>query len=291
MDKLFNNMFNNNTNQQCVSQWTPCQNQCIPDDQCCSPIIINCATGPIGPTGPQGLPGPTGPTGNTGITGPTGNQGPMGPQGLPGITGPTGSTGVTGATGSQGPIGPMGPQGLPGITGPTGSTGVTGATGSQGPTGPTGPRGNTGATGTLPYPTSADFASIIAQTLAPNGHYTPVPLAVYTPYYIKLEDDGYTITLQKSGLFFITYSITPSTGASANASVALLLPKSGTPPPILLLSNRPMTTNNTSVTASFVGSFSAGDQFFLGVNSTETVTLSANNKRSANATVSIHQIG
>lgn len=52
-----------------------------------------------------------------------------------------------------------------------------------------------------------------------------------------------------------------------------------------------MLINNTNVTESFVGSFTAGDQLFLGVSSTETVTLSANNKRSANALVEIHQIG
>lgn len=277
MDKIFNNMFSNpDGNNPHETQWKPCQNQCYPEPQYCPPIIINCSTGATGPTGPMGEMGPTGPQG---YPGPTGERGPMG---LPGPIGETGPTGVNGITG------PTGPTGLTGATGPTGANGITGSTG---PTGPKGNTGATGATGTLPYPTSANFASIIDQTLAPNGHYTPVPLTAYTPYYIKLEDDGYTITLQKQGLFAITYCITPTTGANANATVALLLPKNGTPPPILLLSNRPMLTNNTNVTASFVGSFSAGDQLFLGVSSTETVTLSANNKRSANALVTIHQIG
>lgn len=319
MDKIFNNMFNNpDSNNLHETQWKPCQNQCYPEPQCCPPIIINCSTGATGPTGPQGYPGPTGERGPMGLPGPIGETGPIGPTGPIGATGPTGPKGDTGMSGDTGPqgipgpigvTGPTGPTGANGITGPTGATGNTGATGIDGPigatgptgangitgpTGPTGPKGNTGATGvtgTLPYPTSANFASIIDQTLAPNGHYTPVPLTAYTPYYIKLEDDGYTITLQKQGLFAITYCITPTTGANANATVALLLPKNGTPPPILLLSNRQMLTNNTNVTASFVGSFSAGDQLFLGVSSTETVTLSANNKRSANALVEIHQIG
>lgn len=173
-------------------------------------------------------------------------------------------------------------QGATGATGPAG-IGITGATGVTGPTGPT------GATGALPYPTSADFYSIIAQTLAPTGigRFTPVPLTISTPYYINLEDDGYTITIQKQGLFLITYSITPSAGANANASVALGQTRGG----ILLLSHRPMIANNTSVTGSFVATLGAGEQLYLGVSSTETVTLPGNAKRWANATLSITQVG
>ena len=174
---------------------------------------------------------------------------------------------------------------IPGPTGPTGPQGPAGPIGPQGPTGAAGPAG------AMPAPASADFASTIAQTLAPNGYYAPVPMTIHTPYYVSQEEDGYTFTLQRQGLYFVTYSITPATGANANASVALLQPKGGNPPPALLLSNRPMTANNTGVTAGFVASFAAGEQLFLGVNSSETVTLAANPRGSANATLSIVQVG
>lgn len=196
--------------------------------------------------------------------GPVGPTGPMGPQG---IQGPVGATGVTG------------PAGLTGVTGPTGPAGVTGVTG------PTGPAGK------LPYPTFGNFYSIVSQTLAPNAYYTPVPISISTRYYANLESDGYTMTIQKSGLFFVTYSITPSAGANANASVALLDPNGGSVPTILLLSHRPMITNNSSVTAGFVASLPEGQQLFLGVWSNETVTLSENAKRWANVTITIVQVG
>lgn len=240
---------------------------------CCCCIGPTGPQGPMGPIGPQGPIGPAGPQGQQGIPG---QPGPTGPAGIPGIAGPTGPAG------QSGPIGPTGPQGSVGPSGPTGPAGIPGI---AGPTGPTGPAG------TLPYPTSGNLFSIIAQNLEPNGYYTPVQLTISTPYYVKLEDDGYTITLQKQGLFFVTYSITPTTGANANASVALLFPKGGSIPTIALLSNRPMVTNNTNVTASFVASFPAGEQLFLGVSSTETVTLTVNAKRSTNAVVSIVQVG
>lgn len=240
------------------------------------------STGPTGPTGATGAAGNTGVTGATGITGATGNTGPTG---ATGVTGSTGATGVTGATGLQGSTGATGATGLAGATGPTGSTGATGVTGATGPTGPT------GATGELPYPTFGNFYSIVAQTLAPSQYYTPVPLSISTRYYANLESDGYTMTIQKKGLFFMTYSITPSAGANANASVALLDPNGGSAPTILLLSHRPMTTNNGSVTTSFVASLPEGQQLFLGVWSSETVVLSENAKRWANVTVSIVQVG
>lgn len=61
MNHFYNNTSANNPQQ--YPQHTPCF-----DNQYCSPIIINCATGP---TGPQGLPGPTGTTGITGATCPS----------------------------------------------------------------------------------------------------------------------------------------------------------------------------------------------------------------------------
>lgn len=184
--------------------------------------------------------------------------------------------------GPMGPRGCPGPQGIPGPEGYPGPQGIPGKTGATGPTGPT---------GVLPYPTFGNFYSIVAQTLEPNQYYTPVPLTISTRYYANLESDGYTITIQKSGLFFITYSITPSAGANANASVALLDPNGGSVPTILLLSHRPMTTNNGSVTTSFVASLPEGQQLFLGVWSNETVVLSENPKRWANVTISIVQVG
>lgn len=222
---------------------------------------------------PCGCPGPRGPRGCPGPVGPRGCQGPTGPMG------PIGFNGATGATG---------PAGVTGATGVTGSTGVTGPTG---PIGVKGPTGATGATGQIPYPTFGNFYSIVSQTMAPGQYFTPVPITISTRYYANLESDGYTMTIQKKGLFLVTYSITPSAGANANASVALLDPNGGSLPTILLLSHRPMTTNNTTVTAEFVASFPEGQQLFLGVESTETVTVSENAKRWANVLISIVQVG
>lgn len=85
MNSFFENNSQQNRNCDACHCWYPKNN-------CCPPIIVNCATGPVGPTGPQGIPGVTGATGATGATGPTG---PTGPQGIPGATGPTGSSGIT----------------------------------------------------------------------------------------------------------------------------------------------------------------------------------------------------
>ena len=166
-----------------------------------------------------------------------------------------------------------------------------GPIGPAGPTGIAGPTGATGPTGALPYPASASLASITAQTLAPNGHYAPVHLTLYTPYDVKLEDDGYTITLLRDGLYLVSYGVIPSAGANEDASAALLLPRGGAVPPVLLLSNRPMPADGVCVSASFVAPFTSGEQLFLGINSSETVLLSAHAKHAANATLCIVQVG
>lgn len=232
--------------------------------------------GCCGCQGPRGPRGPIGPTGATGVTGPAG------------VTGATGATGIgaTGVTGATGPTGMTGPTGATGATG-SGATGATGVTGATGPMGPTGPKG---ATGTLPYPTSGSLYSNTAQTLAPNNYYVPIPLTLVTPYYVKLESDGYTVTVQNQGLYYINYSITPATGANANANAALLLPKGGSVPTAQLLSLRPMTENNVNISASFMATLAAGEQVFLGVWSSETVTLAENSKRWPNATLTIVQM-
>lgn len=285
--------------------------------------------GPRGPMGPQGYPGPTGATGEQGPFGPQGPQGepgtagPVGPQGEAGATGPAGPAGVTGPTGMtgavgaagpegpqgdqgprgdqgpEGPAGPQGPQGQPGSTGPTGvtgptgmtgATGPTGPTGSTGPTGPTGRTGPTGPTGTLPYPTSGSLYSNTAQTLAPNQYSTPVSFTLVTPYYVSLGADGYTITVQNQGLYYINYSITPASGANANANIALMLPRGGSVPTAQLLSIRPLTENNINVSAGFMATLAAGEELFLGVRSSETVTLAENASRMPNATLTIVQM-
>lgn len=280
-------------------------------------------TGVTGPQGPQGIQGPSGATGEPGAQGPTGVQGPAGstgaqgiqgiqgpagvtgPQGIQGpagatgvtgaigatgVTGQTGATGVTGPTGATGVTGGTGPTGITGATGVTGATGATGVTGVTGPTGATGVTGATGATGTLPYPTSGSLYSNTAQSLAPNQNYTPVPFTLVVPYYVSLGEDGYTVTVQKQGLYYINYSITPATGANANASVALLLPRGGSVPTAQLLSIRPMTENNINISAGFMATLAAGEELFLGVSSTETVTLAENSRRVPNATLTIFQV-
>ena len=156
--KMNDNLYINESNNDCLDQIKGCD-EYKKDDCLCR--VVKCLVkdcGATGPTGPKGPTGPTGPTGATGATGATGLQGPTGP------TGPTGATGATGATGLQGPTGPTGATGatgatgLQGPTGPTGATGATGATGLQGPTGPTGATGATGATG-VQGPTGATGAT------------------------------------------------------------------------------------------------------------------------------------
>lgn len=244
---------------------------------CCSSHC--CRRGPTGPMGPRGCPGPQGIPGTTGSTGPTGSTG------APGVTGSTGPSGATGVTG------PTGSTGATGVTGPTGSTGATGSTGPAGVTGATGSRGPTGPTGALPYPTSGSLYSTTAQTLTPTGNYAPVSFELVTPYYVSLAEDGYTVTVQNQGLYYINYSITPATGANANANVALLLPRGGSTPTAQLLSTRPMTTNNTNLSAGFMATLAAGEQLFLGVRSSETVTLAASPSLITNATLTIYQVG
>lgn len=149
----------------------------------------------------------------TGATGPAGEAGPVGATGPAGITGPVGATGVTGPAGATGVTGPAGATGVTGPTGVTGVTGATGPIGITGPTGATGVTGPTGPTGKLPYPTSGSLYSNTAQSLPPSQNYTPVSFTLVTPYYVRLEEDGYTFTVQNQGLYYINYSITPATGA------------------------------------------------------------------------------
>lgn len=284
--------------------------------------------GPQGIPGCQGIPGMTGPTGPTGrsvvirstttidpdepasvidigneslaildfsiprgTTGATGVTGPAGSTGATGVTGPAGTAGATGPTGITGPTGSAGTVGATGATGATGIRGATGPTGPIGPTGATGIRGATGPTGTLPYPTSGSLYSTTAQTLPSTGNYAPVSFKLVTPYYVSLAEDGYTVTVQNQGLYYINYSITPATGANANANVALLLPRGGSTPTAQLLSTRPMTTNNINLSAGFMATLAAGEQLFLGVRSSETVTLAASPSLVTNATLTICQVG
>ena len=133
--KMNDNLYINESNNDCLDQIKGCD-EYKKDDCLCR--VVKCLVKDCGATGPTGPKGPTGPTGATGATGATGLQGP---------TGPTGATGATGATGLQGPTGATGATGATGLQGPTGPTGATGATGATGLQGPTGPTGATGATG------------------------------------------------------------------------------------------------------------------------------------------------
>lgn len=249
----------NNSQNQCSKNSHGCT--WYPGCRCCSPIIINCATGPTGATGPIG---PQGQQGYHGPTGPTGERGPMG---YPGSTGATGL---------------MGPQGNPGPTGPIGITGNTGSTGNTGPT---------GATGVMPYPAYGTFNSRSAQTLTPTGTYVPVQLIRDGYYQTRLESDGSTITVLEKGVYLISYTITVSSGAAATANVGILNPKGGSLPTLYLASNRPLNVNDSLVSGSFTAPLVAGDQLALGVYSPQTVELVYNGRYSANASVMVCQIG
>lgn len=255
------------------------------------------ATGNMGPAGPQGGIGPIGPQGPTGATGATGSTGLQGPQGIIGATGPMGLTGNTGATGPQGL---QGNTGATGVTGSTGSTGATGAQGLQGNTGATGPTGSTGSTGptgptgTIPYPAYGVFSSRIAQSLAPTGDfaYVPVQLTRDNYYQMQIEADGSTITFLERGVYVIIYNIVITSGASVFANVGILLPRDGSSQPAMLsTSNRALNQNNTMVTGVSIGPHEAGEHIALGVYSANTVELSDNSRRSANAAVSVFRIG
>ena len=107
---------------------------------------------------------------------------------------------------------------------------------------------------------------------------------------MSLGEDGYTVTVRDQGLYYINYSVTPSTGANASASVAVLLPRGSTTPSAQLLSTRSMTQNNANVSAGFMATLAAGEQLFLGIWSSETVTLAKSTKLVTNATLTIYQV-
>lgn len=89
--KMNDNLYINESNNDCLDQIKGCD-EYKKDDCLCR--VVKCLVKDCGATGPTGPKGPTGPTGATGATGATGLQGP---------TGPTGATGATGATGPAGP--------------------------------------------------------------------------------------------------------------------------------------------------------------------------------------------
>ena len=250
-------------------------------------------TGPAGPTGPTGLTGPAGPTGPTGLTGPagptgpTGLIGPTGPTGPTGLTGPAGPTGPTGLTGPAGPTGPTGLIGPAGPTGPTGLTGPTGPTGLNGPAGPAGPAGKP-----APRPAYAAFHSTQSQTIpaaAPNA--APVSITSDILNDIRLEEDGITITFLRTGLYHISYGIIATSAAGPDASIGIYESKHGTPAPAAAASIRPLLTGNREVNGTFMSTYSSGDTIFLGISSSNPVTLFTNTTESAvNAHITINSL-
>lgn len=142
-----------------------------------------------------------------------------------------------------------------------------------------------------PTPAFGNFASTSAQFLTPSVNYTPVTLSAISSSGVTLEDDNYTVTVQRSGLYQISYSVTPASGANANASAAVLLPGNGNPPPTLPLSVRPLTVNGSAATATFLANLTAGERLFLGIRSTENVILNASPSGAPNATLTLLQVG
>ena len=220
-------------------------------------------------TRPAGLTGPAGPTGPTGLTGPAG---PTGPTGLTGPAGPTGPTGL---------IGPAGP------TGPTGLTGPTGPTGLNGPAGPAGPAGKP-----APRPAYAAFHSTQSQTIpaaAPNAAPGSITSDILND--IRLEEDGITITFLRTGLYHISYGIIATSAAGPDASIGIYESKHGTPAPAAAASIRPLLTGNREVNGTFMSTYSAGDTIFLGISSSNPVTLFTNTTESAvNAHITINSL-
>ena len=107
---------------------------------------------------------------------------------------------------------------------------------------------------------------------------------------MRLESDGHTVTLLRTGFYAVIYSITPINGANTNAGVGVLL-QNGAVPSAITGSVKPMLINYACVSGSFLYPFTEGEQIFLGVYSPETVLLPVSPLQACNASMAIFQIG
>ena len=149
--------------------------------------------------------GPTGPQGPTGIQG---HQGDPGERGFEGVDGPTGPTGIQGSTG---PLG--GPIGATGYTGYTGYTGVKGDIGSTGYTGPQGPTGPNYVKGYATIRKVGDTQTFTVDKII-NGWNITNDTSVFS-------SDGNSITISKSGNYFIMGTIVISNLVMVSTSFSL----------------------------------------------------------------------
>ena len=189
--------------------------------------------GDVGPQGDPGCQGPEGPKGNPGPAGPRGNRGPAGPKGDPGpigmrgAAGPIGPTGQMGPVGPEGPIGPQGPAGSKGPQGPIGPKGCQGAEGPQGIQGDIGPKGPMGDTG--PKGPAAGLNAYGGKYNNTTVRISVIDCPVKIPLPSKMPSlnlsfcPANSITVEESGDYQINYSITLSSSATLEITLALTL--------------------------------------------------------------------
>ena len=107
---------------------------------------------------------------------------------------------------------------------------------------------------------------------------------------ITLENDNTTITFQQDGLYVVLYTVIPSSGASAEATVGIISVAGGMKT-ALSGGRMPFLRDEAPISGSFVAPFQAGEQIYLGVKSPYTVGLEDNGNGGANVTLTIFQIG
>ena len=174
------------------------------------------------------------------------------------LTGPTGPAGPAGTTGSSGISGKQG------LKGDKGDTGATGAKGDKGDTGATGAKGDKGDTGSPNDLTYGSFYDTTTQNNTDNTKTRPVT------YNSTLEADGVSIvdgskiTVSKTGVYNIQFSVMVIKTDSNVDTVDIWLAKNGNTLPDTNTRLTLISANDHKVAAwNFVLSLNAGENVEL----------------------------
>ncbi len=158
----------------------------------------------------------------------------------------------------------------------------------MGPTGATGPAG----TAENPVPGFGNFYSNTAQTIFSGATYGPINLSADYANVAHVSEDGFSLVIDREGLYLVGFGIIPQSGAGNGASLAVIQPALGSPPPAISASIRPVITNMSETGGQFLAYFNACDSIYLGVRSDTPVTLFAGTGDTAvNAYLSMAYLG
>ena len=120
-----------------------------------------------------------------------------------------------------GPTGPAGPQGEPGPEGPRGETGPQGEPGPAGPQGETGPQGESGTQG--PFLSSYIEALANGQTVASDTNIVFDTDSVDSVgNNIVLDPSGRIFTVNRTGLYYIEWTVNLAPESAAPAVVGII---------------------------------------------------------------------